>query len=590
MSKLFSKEDNSSIDEIIPGRLTRNGEEILVEDLNLNEIHEDFSDFNSLATEHMADLQYKLHKTNQLLHSFGRSEIGTKEYLYGLEDRSESIRNLASNLGVTVHVAALEDFHSEWSMKSCHEVAVEGIKSFFVKIWEKIKAFFKKFWRNVTNFFKRVSGANLEMDKYEKYVDDLIRKVKRDKLVCKTPEKKLSSNLPSMVNPISQESGEVEIISSSYKLVSDNMKRFAEDKLIRVLNGLKSGKRSIRELESLVKGVSSSFLSDRLTEEDIVSELSNSMAIVLGSIKVLTSNRVSFNEVVDEVQEKLGNRLGRNSNQDIFVAVPLSDRERLPSYLNIYLNEPYDFEKIVRGIEKYLESSDENSRGGVVGEIRDMYSSTLVASIREDLPKANMVDVLPTIERIEDFHTHYKNTKVDVRKIESLVHDVSKLLDSLIETCSKDLSISDVNTKVGDKASEDINPFKGLKTQDDLARYFRELGNEEQNALIKILDNLGLMSTDLENGYEEVIDNPQNRELVEGWLEEVSKLDVITSVSDSEKIVIVDLMRAYEETMVRSLEAYRTMLSETLVQFSDAQNKLRYEAIKYMYDSLRTYG
>ncbi len=127
-------------------------------------------DLTSTALEHIAIGE-------RIDASLREQPLGSKEYFACLENNTSVLSILAQRMGA-VKVPAMEDFKNEYALRSSHEIALESVANFLKNTWEAIKKFFKDFFKKVLVFMKRIVHANLELEEYEKYNDQLVAKLK----------------------------------------------------------------------------------------------------------------------------------------------------------------------------------------------------------------------------------------------------------------------------------------------------------------------------------------------------------------------------------------------------------------------------
>lgn len=597
MSKLFGKEDD--LGSIEMGRITRNGEEISLNSINLEEVVEDYSSYMELATEHLSDLQYKFHLAISIENSFVKSELGSKEYLYSLEERSELVRGLANNLGVKVHVASLEDFHSTYSMESSHEVALEGIKEFFRKIWERIKAFFKSFWKKVSTFFKRLTGANLEMDTYEKYVDEMMRRIKRDNLECRDKTTELSNKLPRFISPMNMEFKDSVSVTSNFKAVSTNFSRSIRDGLLPNLDKLKGADGGLSKVRSGVRSIASDLKSGTITVNQLALSIHEVISDTNFILRMLVGNSTtSYNSIPDEVRSKFSETIrGSKASGTLYSLVDSNeDSVRLPKYFNIYVSSP-DINK-----DELLKELTQKEDVDAASYVKELYSTAISTYLKEDLVSTDRLLPIDTINGLTDFHDSYKNFKLDMKKIDSTIRDVEKLIEEVIKTASSGIdNYSDItaNKHMSNKEIEDLK----------LPILIGEVTSKEAHN--RILTLLG-MEEMLMNLNSEIGESPEviNSKIIETisnhGLSGEQVIAIVTIIKDhdpeavskstdtlnvlGEKVNLGRTVAAYQSAILKTLDVYKLVLGSVFTDVSKLYTEFRYEAIKYMYDSCRRYG
>ena len=202
MNKLFSMEEYFTVADIpvLDNKTVDMG--AVLQGTDFSEEIEDVDVLSEMVTESVQMCSGQISLASEAANNLMSRKLGSVDYLVSVENYKLITDVLASNLGVKPFVPALEDFGSKFALEASHEVAMEGFLNFIKKMWAKVKSFFLEFFKKVGQFIKRISGANLEIDTYEKYVDDIIRKIKRKQLVLGDNTVKLESRLPSLVADI----------------------------------------------------------------------------------------------------------------------------------------------------------------------------------------------------------------------------------------------------------------------------------------------------------------------------------------------------------------------------------------------------
>lgn len=249
MGKLFAGEDfeveAKPLEQLIEAK---------IENSDIPDIVEFHEDAIQVAVEGVSKAANELYIIQEVKASLESKKLSSVEYFTSVENYSLYMKSVANNLGIKSRIPSMEDFKNPYGIETSHKIAMEGFSEFIRSVWEKIKAFFKDFFKRIMLFFKRLVNANLQMEEYEMYIEDLIHKVKKsDK--SSVEQIKVDSKLPALLA-----TPDVEVMKTDYLLTKgkqkmDNLTQFTEklygevDKGLmkdfeRNLNGLKDGLRS----------------------------------------------------------------------------------------------------------------------------------------------------------------------------------------------------------------------------------------------------------------------------------------------------------------------------------------------------------
>lgn len=249
MGKLFAGEDfeveAKPLEQLIEAK---------IENSDIPDIVEFHEDAIQVAVEGVSKATNELYILQEVKASLESKKLSSVEYFTSVENYSLYMKSVANNLGIKSRIPSMEDFKNPYGIETSHKIAIEGFSEFIRSVWEKIKSFFKDFFKRIMLFFKRLVNANLQMEEYEMYIEDLMHNVKKsDK--SSIEQIKVDSKLPALLA-----TPDVEVMKTDYLLTKgkqkmDNLTQFTEklygevDKGLmkdfeRNLNGLKDGLRS----------------------------------------------------------------------------------------------------------------------------------------------------------------------------------------------------------------------------------------------------------------------------------------------------------------------------------------------------------
>lgn len=246
MGKLFAGEDfeveAKPLEQLIEAK---------IENSDIPDIVEFHEDAIQVAVEGVSKAANELYIIQEVKASLESKKLSSVEYFTSVENYSLYMKSVANNLGIKSKIPSMEDFKNPYGVETSHRIAMEGFSEFIRSVWEKIKSFFKDFFKRIMLFFKRLTNANLQMEEYEMYIEDLMHNVKKsDK--SSVEQIKVDSKLPALLA-----TSDVEVMKTDYLLTKgkqkmDNLTQFTEklygdiDKGLmkdfeRNLNGLKNG-------------------------------------------------------------------------------------------------------------------------------------------------------------------------------------------------------------------------------------------------------------------------------------------------------------------------------------------------------------
>lgn len=611
MSKLFTDDDNS-LDDVPLGRITRVGEEISLASIDLSPVIEDHNDYMELATEHLTDLSYKMELARTIKTSFSSSDVGSKEYLYGLESYSEVLKGLAGNLGTTIHVASLEDFTSRYSVNASHEVAMEGIKSFFKKIWEKIRDFFKSFFKKIGQFIKRITGGNLDLEMYEKYVSDIMRQIRKEKKVCSDPKVRLGTKLSVMVCDVGTMEPSPEDLIRDSKIVVANLKRVIVGTLRPAMEQFSSGPvKEISEVISRIEGYTNSTINLPTVLDDI-----NAVSLVLNKIfNSITTRPALTNSLPSDVYEKLISLVSVTGSTSCRSLVDTTvGRDRLPKNFNIFtICSDVIANQTVIGADDNYDDLRQHLAVGISSNDQDSMSISSTAFVVSSLPQ------------LEELYEIYKDTAKVYTEVDKMV----KLVDGVEKSINKDLNLMSgritnkindlkaVNIDITDSIENAVNILskvlsysteeeRKVSVEGNLVKSFKtgiaSIGGTAVTELVKLIEtvltktlksNMDSYDTDTVTkafGVSGV--NIEFNKLLKNsniTKDDVPNIKYSEGVSEEEMIKLSQALSLLETSLNRAFISFQQVVKTTCGDVFANYTETRHAMIKYLYDSARTY-
>lgn len=232
---------------------------------NISEIDRSTDDVAFMVDEMSAYLETQTDKTTAAMEHIAVGEaiwdsmqnlpLGSKEYFAALKPHTTVIEILSKRMGVT-HMPSLEDYKNEYAMRSSHQIAMEGVADFLKKAWETLKRFMVEFFKKVTVFMKRLLRANLDLESYEKYNDQLINKLRVNNATI-SDNSPVNTKLGKLLGDMNQEA-----VDSDYILRTGMSKVNVLVNLLQMISksqGLNVSRESLKKLRELIADYSDEF-------------------------------------------------------------------------------------------------------------------------------------------------------------------------------------------------------------------------------------------------------------------------------------------------------------------------------------------
>lgn len=331
MAKLFAAEE-FEVEALPADKLV----EAKIENSDIPDIAEFHEDAIVASTEAFARASNDLFIVGDIKASLESKKLGSLEYFTSIENYSLYMKSISNNLGVKAKMPSLEDFKNPYGTKASHQFVMEGFMEFMRSIWEKIKSFFKEFWKRILLFLKRLVNANLEMEEYEQYIEDLMHKVKRsDK--SRVEVSKTDSKLPKILTDFGAQELTTDYLLSKGRTKLTNLARMIDivtDKAIpSYLNGLSAA----------TKEIHSKFTKDYKPTPETAADFTSTMrARYNEEVRGLFSYNTGLKSLPDDAYNSVmssfdGDQLD-SSNASFYSLTSDSDSmSSLPNNYNLYL-------------------------------------------------------------------------------------------------------------------------------------------------------------------------------------------------------------------------------------------------------------
>lgn len=508
-------------------------------------------------------------------------------YMATMESYSPVVQAMGARMGVK-SLPALEDFSNPHAAKVCHSIAMEGFKEWISKAWEKIKSFFRDFFKKISEFLKRVVKANLELESYEKYCEQLIAKLNANNAKFDGGDTKLSSTLPSLLaNRGDTQIGSDFILNVGQRKVS-NLLGITED-LLKVHAGAGMVTR-LKEFHSEFTGFiqrnKSDTPEDAIKLEQSIDKMKETGHSLLASI--FPCKVIGVSELPPKAQEAVRTHYdGREINSELFEVWSITE-----------INDPY--KELPSGVNLILTH---------VG--RDNF---YVAAAKEDPAQvANYVEPISNLNNLTKFYKDYKSTlgKLNLSSLSKTEVQVSDEIDKILRLLQKDFG-GVVEAARGLTSGRDIHALvriagyllsRGVIQQEiQLSTYALEEINElyrndriritKLNEYLDLIPNMADTTNGTGNAIEAVTklierdDKAQSAiSLIVDGLKK-SHADELKQVTDeARKSLLVDFNKYLSNLFLRLQSVYKTIMTD----FYGHLTTIRYQVIKYIYDSAKLY-
>lgn len=583
MAKLFNSpqeavalEQDVSVHDQLPEAITEHSQSI---DMAL--------EASQMAIEHM--------QTVQGMHdSLTSQKLCSTAYLHTLEAYSPLVRSMGARMGVK-SFPSLESFSNRHAAQDAHNYAVEGFKEMLSKIWERIKDFFRELFKKVKLFVRRLTGANLELDNYEKYCDQLVSKLKTNNAVI-GDKSALISDLPRLLCDANGAP-----VDSDFVLNQGGAKI---KNLINQMQTINYGPESTKlhkdiadfraVLETYITAVSSKL---GITQDVFVS---STEGIETQGINLLSTifpyDYINLASLSPKVSEEISNRFaGRVNDSNLTYKSMVEDHSggsRMPTGINMYL------------VTSETKVGDEPALPCVF--IGTQYTGSIGNSLKPIAELNNLVR----------FHSDYKatlgkfNEKSGTKSVDDLSSEMDKLLnllkqkfptlvqattvvpnnvtglDGLVKLINQTKATpnSSFDALMNDTYSASVGSYGSVNPDDDseLAQVLQEFFAAYQtndtatfnNAVKAVKDKGSIANPFIEKAIAHIL------AVTNSGSASISQEDMMARSK-----AVGDLQRLLTHVFSQLQTLYRCMM----VEFYKVYTELRYAVIKYIFDSAKRY-
>lgn len=518
------------------------------------------------------------------------NSLSRDDYLVTLEAYQPLLMQLKQNLGSTAPIPSLESYTNEYTAKSSREVALESVKDVFKRIWETIRKFFAAFFKKVNEFVKRLMNANLEIDTYEKYVPDLLKKIRDKKLTLLDTKAEVDSKLNDLLAPEGIDKlNAVWVVNNTPPIINSilttHIYLFAKglpemDKLFKAITGKLEELSSVKDMTDDMQAINKV----QVIKDDLIN-------LIRQVVISLCPNQIEPKDLSDEAYDALAT-LSTSSNLKDLTLFSLSDNK------NNYTRLPKDFNLIIG-------ASPEDK----------IYA---VSSKDTDNTKSTAIEALPDLVALDRVYEQYKRlTKdFDIKKLtkqfDTTNQEVNVFLNKTARTLEtmNDFLYKGLTKKVSTGIDVDKLDHDGksdiLSACVRLEEIYEDLGrsNEVDRSLIQFAliptgdattENILRCIAIIERYYVEESDaqkrvRERNEHNLFGRAVEAYRGTAGSrSISPDTLAGIREEVANIERMCVNLAQNIQIALSSVQVGYPKLVTELRYSLLKYVYDSARKF-
>lgn len=576
MSKLFSMEDFTGANDEPEVSQPQEIFDTVAADV------EDFAGDMEIATERLVTASSELNLVSGMSGAMKTKKVASVDYFTSLENYRPVLESIARNLGVKPKTPSLEDFKNPHGTQASHEIAMEGFFDYLKKIWDKIAEIFHAFFKKISVFFRRLFNAELELDTYEEYVEGMIGKIKAKKMTVSDNKAIIDSKLPTLLaNP------GMEAVDSDFILTNGETKI---RQLVSISNTTfqstlqKIAKDELKDLHKVLKNLIDDAGNANRPLDDIQRELDQIRELSLSGLDQLFGYAVNdLRQVPDSVYDAIHHHFDRNEIDDIRIHSLVDNgnySEALPKSFNAYF--------VVSATGKLFVAASTETNGYVQNKLH---------------PISNMNNLVK-------FYDFYKKVskELNIKKIDASIGEFQDRVDDIISLMKgkyvellEKLQKNKVNAKHGSRISSKEEALNAL------IAFFRDFDrlhprDTATNRLIaQSADALGVdgelletlvMSDDNDRRSSLLVSVTDEDQFVTAARQILSASgnsseQAYTSVEDLERVV--KEYEALQKFILNYLNSLQTMLKEVSVNLAGTYTELRFELIKYIYNSAKLY-
>lgn len=599
MSKLYAALEDSRIEDSPPNNIP------LVQPSTLEAVGETVSELQDdvqsleIATEAFKGAFEKALVVEGMLGSLQEKKPLTEAYFVAMENYRVMVENLQLQTNVKVSLPAMEDYTNQYSAQACHEIATEGFMEIIRDAWKKIKEFFAAFFKRIMLFFKRVLKVDMELEEYEKYLDNTIAKLKANK--AKVPEGKaapLTSKLPSMLAPVGIHKIEVDYLLNhgmeKINTLMENMSEVGMKTMQAHINsdrGLPKFYRKLQDVMTRYEKIEKVNLQDIMKDKGELWELGYEMINL-----VFKEHIRDARDLPESVFHAISSSIAGDPKSLVISAIsPLKgDFGSLPRRTNVFFATDESRKHFVTG---YM---DENS----------YVSSSL-----------NPIVSLENLIKVYDFYKT-RVMKIDLKNANNTIDELDSWVNKILDLMAKRYSQAMARAKDANH-SVDLSDVQEVVTE--MYDYLQQSRDDWDRGTFRTEAFRVLLEYNNNNPQSPQMQDPNVHRVLQSLLlgNLVSRADFDNACSTDQGMNAIDALKVIakeidkthnfklglreNERQSEELEARYTMMKEMNKEISvifttlqtlyksivenyyGVYTQVRYELVKYIYDSARLY-
>lgn len=580
--KLFADEAREELDI---GTIVSNGQRIDTIPDTLEDLESGLDMTMEAFTRSVSDLKF----VEGAMTSLGSKKLASVEYFASLESYTPVMEHIASNLGVKSRVPSMEDFKNSYGTQASHEIAMEGFADYIKKIWEKLKEFVRAFFKKIMLFFKRLFNSDLDLDEYEQYIDGMVSKIKEKKLRISDPNKTVKSNLPKLLANDGMESVDPAFIATTGVIKIDKLIKTVNEGFITKMGDSAKHKfpKILSELKDIMKRLQSK---EELSDEQLSDMRAVFMSSVVSALDPIFQHRVmSPTSIPESVHAKLFAHKNYTSST---------------SLKNSMTSSIVDADSTSGGLPKNFNCFMFTSTDGNI---------FLSASVTNNTEVSDNLRVIPDVDKLVEFQKLSKRLKTSMQhdRVDDVFKRIDEQLNDLIDFSHDKLYRfleSAENDSRKNKSNNHKGPFYPEQSVDEMAAIFFDhvdsissndkklgrLSSAMANAIPKWANNASNLTaqavrqshfTSLMNA-EFILFNKTN-ELVDILNNVIATYDAKSN--GKYLIKVINWLKNLQSTLIDFITNMQIMMREILVNLNGTFMEIRYQLVKYIYDSAKQF-
>lgn len=544
----------------------------------------DFTDNMEVATERLTTASNDINLVMGMSSSMKGKKVASVDYFTSMENYRPVLENIAKNLGVKCRVPSLEDFKNPHGTQASHEIAMEGFFDYLKKLWDKVKDIFAAFFKKIGVFFRRLFNAELELDTYEEYLEGMVAKIKAKKMTISDNKIVLDSKLPTLLaNP------GMEAVDSDFILVTGESK---VRQLVAVANTTfqtalaKISKEDLKELYKVVKETIDDGLHQNRAPDEVGQALDQIRLAALSGMNQLFGYSVTdVRQVPEMVYNAMYQHFDRSEIEDLRIHSLVDNNnysEALPKNFNAFY--------VLSESGKIYVSSSTETNGYVQNKLFPISNAN------------NLVRFYDFYKKISK-ELNMKRIDNTIGEFQDRVDDIVGLMKSRYVELLERLQKSKVHAREGERIN---TKEEGINA---LVNMFREIDRRDPNnpslnrLVIATANELDIHWQDVENLIRDTEVEPSRAHLMmsirneEQFVTDVRKVLInqgvqTTSQPEMTREELEKLVKEYEQFqkfLLNYLNSLQVMLKDVSVNLAGTFTELRFELVKYIYNSAKLY-